>query len=282
VPHDTPGIESMINRAKRGTLSSALLTAAKSFSAADEDRQEDSPESREARLERPLAGTDPGDASHDELARKIAEELQSTTGIMFSKGAASAAAFKPAYWSYDQPDSTIPPPTEPDGFAVAPSSDVAPLPTTPARTGISRQLWLTAAACGCLALVFPAVIFVLSLSRPVDDGPAILSPTITSEERQQDRPPAPKQDAASLIARGDTFLGTGDIASARLYYEQAADAGNARAAMFLGLTFDPSFLDRAGTRGLHGDVAQAATWYRRARDLGEPEAVRLLSGLDSK
>ncbi len=43
--------------------------------------------------------------------------------------------------------------------------------------------------------------------------------------------------------------------------------GDARAAMFLGLTFDPNFLDRANARGLHGDIAQAATWYRRAREV---------------
>jgi hypothetical protein len=272
----------MINRAKRGTLSSALLSAAKSFAASDEDGANSVAQSREVSPEQPLTGTDPGQALDNEIARKIAEELQSTAaGIMFNKGAASAEAFKPSYWSYDQPDS---PPVlaEPVSSETPPPSAVSTEPTIAARAGISRPLWLAAAACSCLALVLPAVIFMLSLSRPADDGPAISPPTTASDERPQDRSQAPTRDTASLIARGDTFLGTGDIASARLYYEQAADAGNARAAMFLGLTFDPTFLDRAGARGLHGDATQAATWYRRARDLGEPEAVRLLAGLSAK
>lgn len=272
----------MINRAKRGTLSSALLSAAKSFSAPDEDGADSAAPSHRVSPEQPLAGTQPGEARDDQIARKIAEELQSTAaGIMFNKGAASAEAFKPSYWSYDQPDGA-PAAAEPVSFEAPLASAVSTEPPIPARAGISRHLWLAAAACSCLALVLPAVIFMLSLSRPADDGPAISPTTSASDERPQDRPPALERDTASLIARGDTFLGTGDIASARLYYEQAADAGNARAAMFLGLTFDPTFLDRAGARGLHGDATQAATWYRRARDLGEPEAVRLLAGLNAK
>jgi hypothetical protein len=271
----------MINRAKRGTLSSALLSAAKSFSASDEDGADSVAPSRKISAEQPLAGTLSSEALDDEIARKIAAELQSTAGILFNKGAASAEAFKPSYWSYDQPDNP-PAPAEPVSSETPSASAVSTEPTIPARAGKSRHLWLAAAACSCLALVLPAAIFMLSLSRPADDGPAISATTTASDERPQDRPPAPERDTASLIARGDTFLGTGDIASARLYYEKAADAGNARAAMFLGLTFDPTFLDRAGARGLHGDATQAATWYRRARDLGEPEAVRLLAGLNAK
>jgi hypothetical protein len=270
----------MINSAKRGTLSSALLTAAKNFSAVDDDKPDGIPQDRDAHLDQPPVNTDPGAALDDEIARKIAEELQSSTGIMFNKGTASAAAFKPSYWSYDEPDDSAP--SAPAGLDAPPPSDVSAQTTAPARTSIRRHLWLAAASCGCLALVLPTVVYMLSLSRPVDDGPAISPPTVASEEKPQERPAVAKRDTASLIARGDTFLGTGDIASARLYYEQAADAGDARAAMFLGLTFDPNFLDRANARGLHGDVTQAATWYRRARDLGEPEAVRLLGGLEAK
>ena len=52
------------------------------------------------------------------------------------------------------------------------------------------------------------------------------------------------------MARGDSFLGAGDIASARLFYERAADAGDGHAALRLGATFDPDFLDRAGMRSI--------------------------------
>jgi hypothetical protein len=70
-----------------------------------------------------------------------------------------------------------------------------------------------------------------------------------------------------LLARGDAFLRMGDVASARLFYERAADAGNGQGAMRMGATFDPSFLGRAGSRGAQGDPVQARAWYRKALDL---------------
>ena len=77
-------------------------------------------------------------------------------------------------------------------------------------------------------------------------------------------------EIAALMARGDSFLGAGDIASARLFYERAADAGDGPAALRLGATFDPDFLDRAGMRSsIRADPEQAASWYRRARELGD-------------
>jgi hypothetical protein len=86
-------------------------------------------------------------------------------------------------------------------------------------------------------------------------------------------------EIAALVARGDAFLSAGDIASARLFYERAADAGDSAAALRLGATFDPNFLDRAGVRGNPGDPSQAASWYRRARDLGDAAAAERLRNL---
>jgi TPR repeat protein len=70
------------------------------------------------------------------------------------------------------------------------------------------------------------------------------------------------------MARGDGFLSARDIVSARLFYQRAADAGDADAALRLGATFDPEFLTRAGIPAARGDPAQASYWYRRARGLG--------------
>jgi len=72
----------------------------------------------------------------------------------------------------------------------------------------------------------------------------------------------------ALLARGDTFFWTGDVASARLFYERVADMGEAQAAVRLAETFDPVFLDRTHLRGVRGDPGMALFWYRRARDLG--------------
>jgi hypothetical protein len=87
-------------------------------------------------------------------------------------------------------------------------------------------------------------------------------------------------DIAALVTRGDAFLSAGDIASARLFYERAADAGDGAAALRLGATFDPNFLGRVGVRGNPGDPARAASWYRRARDLGDAAAAERLKSLD--
>jgi hypothetical protein len=89
-------------------------------------------------------------------------------------------------------------------------------------------------------------------------------------------------EIVALVTRGDGFLTAGDIASARLFYERAADAGNGSAALRLGATFDPGFLSRAGIRGITGDPAQAASWYRRARELGDAAAADRLKGLDQQ
>jgi hypothetical protein len=87
-------------------------------------------------------------------------------------------------------------------------------------------------------------------------------------------------EIAALVTRGDAFLSGGDVASARLFYERAADAGDSAAAVRLGATFDPNFLGRVGIRGNPGDPAQAASWYRRARDLGDAAAAERLKSLD--
>jgi len=58
----------------------------------------------------------------------------------------------------------------------------------------------------------------------------------------------PSAEIAALVARGDALLSTGDIVSARLFYERAADRGDGGAALRLGATFDPGFLARITAR----------------------------------
>jgi hypothetical protein len=89
-------------------------------------------------------------------------------------------------------------------------------------------------------------------------------------------------EIAGLLEHGDTLLRTGDVASARLFYERAAAAGDGRAALRLGATFDPAFLDRAGLRNVQGSAAEARSWYGRALDLETAEAKRQPNRLESK
>jgi hypothetical protein len=84
---------------------------------------------------------------------------------------------------------------------------------------------------------------------------------------------------AARVARGDSFVNVGDIASAR-FYQVAADAGDGPAALRLGATFDPSFLTRAGRRDVPGNAELAAFWYIRAHHLAN--AAERLKTLDQQ
>jgi hypothetical protein len=102
-------------------------------------------------------------------------------------------------------------------------------------------------------------------------------------------PPAPSAgpllsgpEIVALVARGDALFGKGDLAAARLLYERAADAGDGQAAVRLGETFDPVFLDHAHLSGVRGDSDTAMSWYRRARDLGAADADVLIKSLEAK
>jgi hypothetical protein len=134
-------------------------------------------------------------------------------------------------------------------------------------------------------------------ARLPEPAPLVAPPTPEAQQtvpKAVSRPALPSQapssanqslsppEIAALVTRGDGFLSAGDIASARLFYERAADAGNASAALRLGATFDPGFLSRTGIRGIPGEPEQAASWYRRARDLGDAAAAERLKYLDQR
>jgi hypothetical protein len=93
--------------------------------------------------------------------------------------------------------------------------------------------------------------------------------------------PLDSRQIAALIKLAQGRLKAGDIASARLLLKPAANAGNAQAALDLGMTFDPDLLVQRGVLGIAPDAAQAREWYARAIRLGSPEAERHLKRLMS-
>jgi hypothetical protein len=99
--------------------------------------------------------------------------------------------------------------------------------------------------------------------------------TDASQRAQTDGPQLPPTDTETLLAQGDQFLSRSDIASARLLYERAAEVGDGRGALRMGMTFDPVFLARLRLRGIQTDKDQAIAWYRRASALGNAEAELL-------
>ena len=96
-------------------------------------------------------------------------------------------------------------------------------------------------------------------------------------------PTAQEQSMAALyVSRGDEMMAIKDISAARKFYEYAANAGNARAAMALARTHDPAFLTRSGALGLRSDPVLAAAWYRKAAALGDPDAEARLHALSTE
>jgi hypothetical protein len=98
------------------------------------------------------------------------------------------------------------------------------------------------------------------------------SETDAAQGRQTVGPQVPPVDTGALVAQGDHLLGRSDIASARILYQRAAEAGDGRGALRMGMTFDRVFLVRWRLRAIQADRAQAISWYRRAGALGNAEA----------
>lgn len=100
--------------------------------------------------------------------------------------------------------------------------------------------------------------------------PAAAPPGMTPEDRER---------ALRLFKRGQTELADANIAAARVFFERAADAGLAEAALALGGTFDSAELQRLNIRGAAADAREARRWYERAAQLGAAEASARLQRL---
>jgi hypothetical protein len=84
---------------------------------------------------------------------------------------------------------------------------------------------------------------------------------------------------ADLIAHGQKMIEVGYFAGARAYFKRAAEAGSGDAALLLGATYDPEFIDKIGAHGIKPDPKEAAGWYDRAKQLGVEGAEAKLKAL---
>jgi hypothetical protein len=157
----------------------------------------------------------------------------------------------------DQSDNTRPPVSAPRPSAAVPSAVAEP-----------------AAGSGLSAAAPPAVSEPIAGSRLSTAAlPAVSEPAASNR--------LSATAISGLLARGDAFLKVGDIASARLYYERAADAGSGPAALRMGATFDTVFTRHALLGAFTADPEKALSWYRRARELGVGEAEQRIKALET-
>jgi TPR repeat protein len=82
-----------------------------------------------------------------------------------------------------------------------------------------------------------------------------------------------EDEITMLVSRSNSFIQNGDLASARLLLKRAAEGGSADAALRLGETFDPKFLNSLGALGISPDLAMARQWYEKAAALGSAGAA---------
>jgi DnaJ-like protein len=105
--------------------------------------------------------------------------------------------------------------------------------------------------------------------------------------RSNDAVPPPQRkredlaQAERLVAQGQRHLAEGNFATAREYFERAADLGSALAAMKMAETHDRNVLATRRSFGPKGNQAEARKWYERAKALGLPEAEVQLHRLDA-
>jgi len=84
---------------------------------------------------------------------------------------------------------------------------------------------------------------------------------------------------ADLMEHGQKMIDVGYFAGARAYYKRAAEAGSGEAALRLGATYDPDFIEKIGAQGIKGDLKEARAWYERAKQLGVEGAEQKLDAL---
>jgi hypothetical protein len=71
------------------------------------------------------------------------------------------------------------------------------------------------------------------------------------------------EELASMRLHADHFIKSGDLSSARLLLERAAEAGDGNAALTLAGTFDPNVLKTLGFQDGAADIEMARLWYER-------------------
>ncbi|MCA6118677.1 sel1 repeat family protein [Bradyrhizobium sp. WSM 1738] len=111
-------------------------------------------------------------------------------------------------------------------------------------------------------------------------APAVREPAPAPREAAPARRIDP-DELAALLKRAKNLLSIGDITSARLLLERAADAQEPEAALMLAGTYDPQVLGSQDLRSVTPDPAAAKIWYQKAAQLGSADAKRRLGQLQN-
>jgi hypothetical protein len=224
--------------------------------------------------------------------------IDSTRAVIFnaSLGGGGGSAPPPAQLAAAVPEPAQPPriaapplAAEPTGAEVAaarrsPPNALATASASPSRDEIAAAY--QSALKGKVAVPEPAareaareVAAVTPTAPVVAVAPAVREPVPVTREAVPARRIDP-DELAVLLTRAKSLLAIGDITSARLLLERAADAQEVEAALMLAGTYDPQVLGSQDLRSVTADPAAAKVWYQKAAQLGSADAKRRLGQLN--
>jgi hypothetical protein len=148
---------------------------------------------------------------------------------------------------------------------------VAVAPAAVAPTAVA-----TAAVAPSRADITTAYQSAVQTRAPVAAAPAAAAPVAATPARK-----LAADEMAALMKRSKDLLAAGDIPSARLLLERAADAQEASAALLLAQTYDPDVLGTQDSRSITPDPAAARSWYQKAAQFGSPDAQQRLAQMQN-
>lgn len=176
---------------------------------------------------------------------------------------------------------------EPSGAEMAAAQRNAPTTTAsspaaaPSRDEISAAYQTAAKGRTVAADPAPREMAALAPTAPVVAAiPSVREPVMVTREATPVRR-IDSDELAALLKRAKGMLAIGDIISARLLLERAADAQEAEAALMLAGTYDPQVLGSQDLRSVTPDLAVARSWYQKAAQLGSADARRRLGQLQN-
>jgi hypothetical protein len=83
------------------------------------------------------------------------------------------------------------------------------------------------------------------------------------------KPTLGPDEIAMMVERSRAFFDAGDVASARVFFRRAANAGDSQAAVAMGSTYDPEVLAERFIRGMQGNAEEARRWYDMAKGMAQ-------------
>jgi hypothetical protein len=160
------------------------------------------------------------------------------------------------------------------------SANAGPIPVLPSNTGVrAAPPAPTKVTRDDIALALRAAQQNQSQVRP-DPAPAAAAPVPPAAPPTQARR-LDADELAMLMTRAKGMIAIGDIASARLLLERAAEAQEASAALLLAQTYDPAVLGTQDMRSITPDPAMARDWYQKAARLGSLDARQRLAQMQN-